>query len=71
MTGMFDNAPITIKCPKCAEQTVKPLVWLKTNKSLTCTCGNVLNLNSDELIKGAVETAQLVKDRVRRMARRK
>lgn len=46
---MFDKAEIEIPCAGCGSKTKKTVAWLKRNKTLTCACGAVVNIDADQI----------------------
>lgn len=44
----FDKEQIEIPCENCGSKHKKTIRWVKGNKKLTCTCGTVITINSDQ-----------------------
>lgn len=57
MTGLLDNAEITIECPSCRRKIKQRLGRLKDNQALRCLCGQDFVVRLGD--KGSV--AQVVK----------
>lgn len=60
MTSIFDSQSIGIPCPNCSEKTEQTVAWLKANNAFTCACGTVINLDSNELIRGFEEAEKSI-----------
>jgi len=48
-THVRDTINLSIKCPKCGNQTEKPLAWLIKEDIMTCgQCSNPINLKGGD-----------------------
>ncbi len=66
MTGFFDQSEIAIPCAKCGHQTQKSIAWLKANAQFVCAgCGQVIRLESEELLRGIKKAEKSIADFVR------
>jgi hypothetical protein len=45
---MFDSAQIEIPCSQCGRKTKKTVGWLKTNSTLTCSCGTRISIDASQ-----------------------
>ena len=67
---ILDGFEIEIPCPKCGRKTKKSIGWIKTNRQLSCGCGTVINLKTDQFRRETAKAEQLLADfhaRVQRM----
>ena len=48
MSGILDDQTMDLPCPKCGYKTRKTISWIKTHENLTCSCGAVIQLKTDE-----------------------
>lgn len=35
--AIFDNVPISVRCPKCGQNAGKTVAWLKTQANFVCS----------------------------------
>lgn len=51
MKKILDDESIDIPCENCSSETPKTIGWLKTNSQFICSCGAVIEIDSDDLIR--------------------
>lgn len=66
---MFDDADITITCPKCGAEHVKSIGWLRENHDIACDCGSTLNLDVSGLFSGLNEVEDSLTDFTRNLGK--
>lgn len=68
MTVDFDSKLISIPCPQCGEKFNESIGRLKTNPKLVCSsCGQIIAINADELVKGLDAANKSIEDFDRRI----
>ena len=50
MSGVLDHQEIEIACDKCGRKTHKSIGWIKSNRTLLCQCGTLIELDAHQFI---------------------
>lgn len=65
MSGLLDDHPLPVSCPKCGAKIQKTTSWLRTNDEIVCPCGTTMHLQPDEVL-SAVEVLEDALSRINR-----
>lgn len=58
----LDGQSVPLLCLSCGEKTHKTVGWIKENSAFECSCGSVVNFNSEVLRKKLVETETRIQE---------
>lgn len=57
----FDSELLPLNCPECFKEFRKAFTWLRTNASLTCNCGFVMEFDFKQFQEDLTNTKGFIK----------